>query len=824
MTSTIYIYKDCKIIPSKNFVVDSIDTYLANLTKITILDFQYLRNDLNLTIKINKTQDWTDATLTYNYNYLKVVQNSVSYYYFIVKKTQLSQSTIALELRMDVLNTYKWDTDFKVSDRTKVSREHKDRFYRRYTIYSSSSAMVDSLQNEEWDKYYKGTLTYLKDGVNKTCSCIMCHRKDVGLAHVKLIYFYDVPKATYEDIDITCLFRSFVADTGETLRTYNDTQMSFSKDVNLIRNIDLKSEDIPAPLFKKDENIIYENNGEFTNSWTLYYKNHNGDSSPVECYLMTDTDLKITIGDNNVITASDVPLNKYLLLSRWYVGIDFIVEDDDHKVAVYNQWLTTNRSQYNCVVLWNDGGTLKWASVDYQYRGLDNYARKADPYTPIIWWNVSGNLVIRFNKALLPCREMSSVAGPWTGGTASYPFYKSRADYTLTIATTTETLASKNTIDKTLSDNIKIINLPYSPSSFSIDNLNFSMESIWSYDGTSKFFKLIDTSARFKNTIYTNVENPLEKFLAVENFVLAQNTTRYLSDPKLLHSDFYRNKFVYDSFSKVFPLEQIDYEKSLSYATGINMDFEFYASRNIVSKFLFLFPYSYKVALEDYPNALPVERNNEEVLYNSAYINYIRNGYNYDVKSKKRSEVASGVGIGISALGTIASAAVGGPFGAVAAVSFGTSLLTSLINYAKTTAQNEENISRKVQETQRQAVSVLNADDFDLLEAYSNNKAKLCLYEASDMMKGILDDIFYYVGYKVDEMKIPSIDTRFWFNFVSCELEFTGVSKNMSDSVKADIVQRYKDGTTFLHTHEISGSQLWDFEQVKENWETSLIN
>ena len=68
--SSVYLYKDCKVIPEKNFVVEGLESYLSGLTSISIANFQYQRNDLNLTIKIDKSQIYTESLSTYNYNYL----------------------------------------------------------------------------------------------------------------------------------------------------------------------------------------------------------------------------------------------------------------------------------------------------------------------------------------------------------------------------------------------------------------------------------------------------------------------------------------------------------------------------------------------------------------------------------------------------------------------------------------------------------------------------------------------------------------------------------------------------------------------------------
>ena len=248
-------------------------------------------------------------------------------------------------------------------------------------------------------------------------------------------------------------------------------------------------------------------------------------------------------------------------------------------------------------------------------------------------------------------------------------------------------------------------------------------------------------------------------------------------------------------------------------------------SRNIVSKFLFKFDFVYKHANEDYENIVAVSRNNEEVLYNSTYLNYIRTGYNYDLKAKERSETASGVGIGLSALGLvlagIAGVATGNPIAIGTAIASGVGLATSLVNQAKTIAQNEDNIQRKLAESQRQAVAVMNADDYDLLYAYSGNKAKLCYYEVSPQMKRVLDDLFYYCGYNVNEQMIPNTKSRYWFNFVQASL-IVDDTANLTSEIEDDIKEKFEQGVTFLHYHE-EWTDKFDFAQVKENWETNNL-
>ena len=245
----------------------------------------------------------------------------------------------------------------------------------------------------------------------------------------------------------------------------------------------------------------------------------------------------------------------------------------------------------------------------------------------------------------------------------------------------------------------------------------------------------------------------------------------------------------------------------------------FKVSRNICSKFLFTFKeVNYKKSREDYDNILPVARNNEEVLYSSQYLNYLRNGYNFDVKAKQRQEDTAKAGLGLSVASVVASLLFAStPVGPLAVATAGIGLASQYINYAKTIASNEESIEQKLQESKNQAVSVLNNDDVDLFDAYSDNKAKICQYWVSDDMISVLDDLFYYAGYSVNKQMIPNVSSRYWFNFLQASLE-VNATNNISEECLNDIKEKFEQGVTFLHFHN-----GFDFDQVKENLEVDLV-
>ena len=79
-TSTIEIYKSCKLLKDKNFVLDGsnsaidyVSSYLGTLTKKTITGFQYIKHALSITIKVDLNQDYFQMKSSANdWNYVRI--------------------------------------------------------------------------------------------------------------------------------------------------------------------------------------------------------------------------------------------------------------------------------------------------------------------------------------------------------------------------------------------------------------------------------------------------------------------------------------------------------------------------------------------------------------------------------------------------------------------------------------------------------------------------------------------------------------------------------------------------------------------------------
>ena len=224
---------------------------------------------------------------------------------------------------------------------------------------------------------------------------------------------------------------------------------------------------------------------------------------------------------------------------------------------------------------------------------------------------------------------------------------------------------------------------------------------------------------------------------------------------------------------------------------------------------------------EDYDNLISVARSNEETIYSSQYLNYLRNGYNYDVKQRNRNLIFGGLnlalgGVGaVLGLGDMAQSKEGitasGGYGVVSGQTSG------VLGFIKGAIDSQQAMEQKQEQMKAQATSVTGSDDIDLLEYYNKNKAYIFKYKVSDRMYNLVDNLFYYCGYATNEMKVPSTNTRIWWNFIQANLVYKAC--NFEKAFQLEMSSKWANGITIYHNR----SHAWDLDQVKENWETSIF-
>ena len=789
--SKVIIYRECKLLSDKNFVLDNpggsnpMLLYLETLGKMTFTKFQYIKNKLSAYIDVELSQEEFEMGKSANdWNYVHIVNGTTGtyFFYFVDRIEWRSQNTARFILLMDTLNTFRYGLHYKVSKKTLVNRMHKDRFKDRTEYKFTINIKVNKTEPLNQTFYIPNNIT-------------LQYTTNVVVYSYTKIAYESSSNASVSSVTIDNGFIKIVTGSGSPgIISVNVVLYVNSTCGMLVKLVDPKSEQISSPVYKTSEDELRENVGQELTDWRVLYRNKS--DSSVGCYLVPTSSISAsTIGANGTLNQTQFTNDGYYYHFVTYQDEQVTFVASDRKVSSVmgenNRWIVIHK--HNSVI------------------DLYTYTNNSNPLvasnlSEVEIESIATYVKFYYSASVIAYATLEAVYKTPDNATTTY---------IVTFSPTTRVL--DNVIDKSLSTNIKLIDPPYSPTKFKVETGNLVVRDPWLYDTDEDMLIYDGSDTGFSNDVETDVKGIYTRLTdRKDTYDFTGTASRFFKDPKLLHSDFYRLKFVYDSFSKVFPYELLEYNPEASW----DFAFNFKMSRNITSKFLFTFnELKWKKALEDYPNILPVARNNEEVLYSSQYLDYLRNGYNFDLKAKERDQVVGGTGIALTMASLVASIGLSAtPVGAVGVVTAGLSLTQQIINYAKTTAQNEENIDRKLQESRNQAVSVLNNDDFDLFKAYSNNKAKLVEYKVSEAMEHALDDLFYYAGYSVNEQMIPTTDSRYWFNFVQCDL-VVNETDNISDECMNDIIERFKQGVTFLHYR----NSTFDFAQEKENLEVDLV-
>lgn len=292
-------------------------------------------------------------------------------------------------------------------------------------------------------------------------------------------------------------------------------------------------------------------------------------------------------------------------------------------------------------------------------------------------------------------------------------------------------------------------------------------------------------------------------------------TARFFLDTKLLHSDFYSVRYVYDSFSFSPAFERMNVTSNfLSYSIY------YYVPTEPVSSIGFRFEpngFSYQEA-GDYEQWLIATRNNERTLSTNEYINYLRNGYNYDSKQKSLNAINSLI---VKPLTGAIAGAINPVYGVVGSV-------TGLVNGIINTIQDENSLSQKLAQESAKSINMTGSDNLTIMRAVTDNKLWRFTYEPSDRIKTMLDDLFYYYGYKRGYQGIPNATSREWFNFVQCEPKWKPSFARSSKPFLDELTQKFRNGVTFFHYNEMTNKPSWmtkqgyDLDQKSENWETII--
>ncbi len=816
--SRITLYKGVPLDATKNKMVEGIaaflDQYAADALNVS---YNYFKNDFETELSFpnnrlslsNFEANDLGKVNAKNWNYCKIVPTASDLgenadgkplYYFVTVTRWTSEGSARLSLRLDTLNTFSAGTDYTFGARSHITRKSKPRF-----TVTKTNVQEDHVLNAsgEWSKTWTTAAP--------------------ASAIINLLVL--------SQYNVNVLDASVSGNTASVLLQGQPNE-AFTIRFVIVQarcSVDRYSEGFTPVLFKTEEKMIAEDENNV--GWNLVYRNKNQMDptaaqvvNPVECLLVPDQVVNVKYFSTDLLPQTLNIDFFYMFSAEINGGNEFTINANGEEICKINHtatsWIWAN-SVDRWAYIYLDGGLIHVVSVYQQNLIL------GQPYVTAEYMGAFS--AIQF-KGVDPTYYNS---GRWS----DYPQVtdkKKLIDYNLGFYAptvqdpgsrfigqeTTGVLESIDRIDRTDSRLIKIIKLPYAPETFDTSGNYLLVPPSWEFTSAGSLLTLKDLSKAFYREIRAYdyaagnyMQNPLRNLnrIPIEpDPAQARFSPANSYETKLLHSDYFRPKLVYDSFGMELLPEQMDPQAVTESAFRLG----FAVTSTINSKFLFTVP-EYREHLlfsaEDFPGVMPVSRNNEAVLFNSQYINYIRNGYNYDLKNKTRQEIAAALGIVGNVTAAGAGIATGNP---MAVLMSGAGLAQNISQIVGA----EQAIEQKIAQSKMQAVSVSGSDDVDLLEVYSANRAKLCMYEVSPRVKAALDDLFYFFGYATDEYGTPEMNVRWWFDYVQGEMSLTPAA-HIPEEMLQDLVNRYSAGVTLFHKH----GTTWDITQQKENWERGFF-
>ena len=373
------------------------------------------------------------------------------------------------------------------------------------------------------------------------------------------------------------------------------------------KQIDNIPEGIQTIFYKipQEDNIILEDGTH--KDWFLIYKNHTADTNAaLDCFLCTEQNIRI-IADYSTT---------YLDISLLQEGYTYITEGIIKVLGSRYQATPTVfpifRKQ-NGVVSYNyrtDSGGL----------GLETWQSITKDQDVLI----ESHVIKGTHNTRLVLDVKDIIGSP---------------DVVIPITYESSLIKSIDDIDRTDLQLNRIMRLPYCPVDYKYDSdteiYNFDITK-FKYNKEENLLQIKDLNMKFSHKIipspavnlFPTLQSTINPFVARDD--------KY--ENKLYSSEFYQPRFIYDTFVYTFALEDIS--QIIDYK---NLVFEYKHTSTINNKSLVNFyNLNYKRANVDYPGYMLINRNDDEVIYNSPYINYVKNGYNYD-RRNANFNLASGL-------------------------------------------------------------------------------------------------------------------------------------------------------------------------------------
>ena len=368
---------------------------------------------------------------------------------------------------------------------------------------------------------------------------------------------------------------------------------------------------------------------------------------------------------------------------------------------------------------------------------------------------------------------------------------------------------------------IKILELPYAPFKPTFSSGCINIPTGWVYDSHAQAFRLSSLDTEFEDKIQTDMQiaplNSAIKYYAL-NPLEDEPRRGWQLESKLYTSPFQSIRFLYDTNTWEFKPEYYDY--GLDTPGSLDLAITYKPSNGINSTNGFKFEVGILQTYSDnndYPGFMICSRNNEQPIYTSEYLNYLKYGKNYDIVQRNENIAKNWIGtVGVVAGGIAAFAGgmLSGPGAVVGAIIAGVAAIASS---AIGTAQQIQQQQQKEFELRNQAASVSGNNDLDLFRWYNGNRLCWNLYQPTEEMRNLLYDYFYYFGYADNTYSTIDTHTRYWWNFIQADIVYE--DQQMQQEFIEDIKARFQLGVTVMHRN----LGKYDWARDRENWEVAIM-
>ena len=585
-------------------------------------------------------------------------------------------------------------------------------------------------------------------------------------------------------------------------------------------------------------------------TWYLIYQTNTSSGNP-EILMCADKDINVGTESGTteyIVTAADL---KGGLPARMVFGkFKAIINTDESETIDMNGSLSISI----------DPGSTDNLSITYMpYEGLGYIPERR-----------TGRVKIQLDGTT--SLKVYNTSGP----NFNQPYVEENFSYTLIGRAV---CTSIDTIDRTMSNLYKVIECPYCPLNLQVTNGAITgIPQGWKYDQSQNKLSCDNLSYEFPERVAWTEENVMNlvagQVIKAQRSKLSQYSRKdhqdgvegNVVDPKTYISTLRSYNFVYDAVTWSLIPEDLVIPNNSARPDLIKVYYK--QSNNISSDcgFRFDIPEFTMRHRQYFDQYMFSARSNELPLYSSDWINYQRNGYNYDKKanalrtwSDMVGAIAGVAGGGLSSIGQIASfqnrpeieslkeqyrqgTLWGSDFDnetrkyianriskyrlptTLGIIGTGVNVAAGITNATLSHYQRENALEQKINECKNRAFSVSSTGNHDLFKWYSGNKVILFEFEPREEVREMINDFFSLYGYAQGYYMVPDLDSRLWFNYCRGTVDIDNYKKKRSiEENKADIVQRFQQGVYKIHRVNTPLGTFWDMKLERQNYERAIL-